>query len=55
MADTKGNASGSLAYIYELASGLQDMGYNVGMLHSEEDFVGVNEWLGEKYAELPHF
>lgn len=55
VADTKGNASGSLAYIYEIASGLQDMGYNVGMLHSEEDFVGVGEWLGENYAELPHY
>ena len=55
VADTKGNASGSLAYIYELALGLKEMGYNVGMLHSEEEFVGVGEWLGENYAELPHF
>lgn len=55
VADTKGNASGSLAYIYDIAFGLNEMGYKVGMLHSEEEFVGVAEWLGEKYADLPHY
>lgn len=52
--DTKGNPSGSLGYIYDIAYGLHTMGYNVMMLHSEEEFVGVGEWMGEKYAELPH-
>lgn len=52
--DTKGNPSGSLAYIYDVAYGLNNMGYKVMMLHSEEEFVGVGEWLGDKYAELPH-
>lgn len=52
--DTKGNPSGSLSYIYDLALGLKNMGYKVAMLHGEDDFVGVGEWLGEKYAELPH-
>lgn len=52
--DTKGIASGSLAYLYDVALGLQNMGYKVGMMYSEEDFVGVEEWLGKEYAELPH-
>lgn len=55
VADTKGNASGSLAYLYDIAFGLQEMGYKVGMLHSEEEFVGVSEWMGDKYADLPHY
>lgn len=53
--DTKGVPSGSLSYIYDIAHGLKDMGYKIGMMHSEEDFVGVEEWLGKKYAELPHY
>jgi glycosyltransferase involved in cell wall biosynthesis len=52
--DTKGVASGSLAYLYDVALGLQNMGYKVGMMYSEEDFIGVDEWLGKEYAELPH-
>ena len=55
VADTKGVPSGSLAYIYDIAFGLKEMGYNVGLMHSEEDFVGVEEWLGKEYAELPHY
>jgi hypothetical protein len=53
--DTKGVPSGSLSYIYDIALGLKNMGYNVGMMHSEEDFVGVEEWLGKQYSELPHY
>lgn len=52
--DSKGNPSGSLAYIYETAFALKEMGYNVQMLHQDKEFVGVGEWLGEKYASLPH-
>lgn len=52
--DTKGNPSGSLAYIYRTAYALKEFGYNVVMLHQEKEFVGVSSWLGEKYAELPH-
>lgn len=53
--DTKGNPSGSLEYIYKLALILKDADYNVTMLYQEEEeFVGVGEWLGEKYANLPH-
>lgn len=53
--DSKGNPSGSLSYIYETAYQLKEMGYNVQMLHQEKEFVGVGEWLGEKYSSLPHY
>ena len=52
--DTKGIPSGSLAYIYETAYQLHEAGYKVKMLHAEKEFVGVESWLGKKYAELPH-
>lgn len=53
--DTKGNPSGSLEYIYKLAYILHEDGYNVIMLYQEdEEFVGVRDWLGDKYADLPH-
>ena len=52
--DTKGNPSSTLKYIYQTADTLKDLGYNVTMLHNEKEFVGVEEWLGEKYASLPH-
>ena len=40
--DTKGNPSGSLAYIYNLALLLHNEGYKVSMLYQEqEEFVGV--------------
>ena len=52
--DTKGNPSGSLEYIYRTALTLKDLGYNVSMLHQEEEFVGVRDWLGDAAADLPH-
>ena len=52
--DTKGNPSGSLEYIYRTALTLKNLGYNVAMLHQEEEFVGVEDWLGEEAANLPH-
>ena len=52
--DTKNNPSGSLEYIYSIAMSLSKMGYNVEMLHMEEDFVGVGDWLGQEYANLTH-
>lgn len=52
--DTKGAPTGTLAYIYETAYQLKELGYNVQMLHAEKEFVGVESWLGEKYASLPH-
>lgn len=53
--DSKGAPTGSLAYIYETARQLFDMGYNVKMLHAEKEFEGVASWMGEKYSSLPHF
>lgn len=53
--DTQGMPSGSLTYMYETAYQLKELGYNVQMLHSEKEFVGVREWLGDKYADLPHY
>ena len=52
--DTKGVPSGSLLYIYKMAYELQEMGYNVTMLHNETDFVGIGQWAEKKYAELKH-
>ena len=52
--DTKGVASGSLEYIYNLAMAAKKGGYNVTMLHEETEFVGVGSWLGEDFAALPH-
>ena len=54
--DTKGNPSGSLEYIYKLAYLLKESGFNVSMLYQEaEEFVGVGDWLDEKYSSLPHY
>lgn len=52
--DTKGNPSGNVEYTYQLALQLSRLGYNVVMLHNEKDFIGVEEWLGSEYANLPH-
>ena len=52
--DTKGNPSGSLEYIYRTALTLQKLGYKVSMLHQEEEFIGVGDWLGEEAANLTH-
>ena len=52
--DTKGNPSGSIEYIYRTALTLKELGYNVSILHQEEEFVGVRDWLGDAAADLPH-
>lgn len=53
--DTKGNSSGSLAYIYKLALFLKKHDYNVAMLHQEDEFVGVGDWMPLEFTELPHY
>lgn len=53
--DSKGVPSGSLEYIYNLALILKEEGYDVSMLHTEDEFVGVESWLGKEYASLPHY
>lgn len=52
--DTKGNPASSLEYIYQTAYTLHKKGYKVALLHQEKDFIGVGDWLGEEYANLPH-
>ena len=52
--DTKGNPTSTLEYIYQTAYVLKEKGYKVTLLHQDKEFVGVGEWLGEKYANLPH-
>lgn len=53
--DTKGNAKGSISYIYRLAMSLKNSGFNPIILHEKPDYKGVSEWLGKEYMELlPH-
>ena len=52
--DTKGVPSGSLEYIYQLAKIVKDEGYDVTMLHTEEEFVGVESWLGKEFSSIKH-
>lgn len=52
--DTKGNPSGSLEYIYNLALIAKEDGYDVAMLHQEDEFVGVGDWLDERYTKIEH-
>ena len=52
--DTKGVPSRSLLYIYKVAYELHSLGYNVTMLHNENEFVGISQWADSKYSELPH-
>ena len=53
--DTKGNAKASLRYVYQMAMVLKEGGYNPIILHENKEYIGVGEWLGEKYmSELPH-
>ena len=52
--DTKGNPSSQVEYFYKTALTLKNLGYNVSMLHNEENFIGVGDWLGEEYSKIPH-
>lgn len=52
--DTKGVPSGSLEYIYQLAKIVKDEGYNVTMLHTENEFIGVESWLGREFSSMNH-
>lgn len=53
--DTKGNAKGSVRFIYQVALTLKKQGYNAIILHEKNDYTGVESWLGTEYmSELPH-
>lgn len=60
--DTKGNPTAGIANIYEHVKILNELGYRAAILHEKNDYrittdengMGINEWLGEEYAALPH-
>jgi hypothetical protein len=52
--DTKGNPKASVRYMYQFALALKNSGYNSIILHEKNDYIGVGEWLGEQYMEIPH-
>jgi len=53
--DTKGNARGSIRYIYQMALTLKNSGFNPIILHEKNDYTSVGNWLGKEYMdELPH-
>lgn len=60
--DTKGNPTAGIANIYEHVKVLNELGYKASILHEKSDYklkgdengMGITEWLGKEYAELPH-
>ena len=60
--DTKGRPAAGVTYIYELVKFLNENGYNAIILHEKNDYklksdeegMGLEEWLGTEYANLPH-
>ena len=52
--DTKGNGKGSVRYIYQVALKLKENGFNPIIMHESKDYVGVSEWLGGEYMDIPH-
>lgn len=54
VADTGGVPMASVEYIYRIAKLLNDRGHKVIMVHNKDKFIGVQNWLGFDYANLPH-
>jgi hypothetical protein len=60
--DTKGNPVASVANIYEHVKILNEEGYKAYILHQQNDYklyedengMGIANWLGAEYANLPH-
>ena len=53
--DTKGNASASVRYIYQMAHTLLKDGNNSIILHEKPDYYGVSNWMDSKFmSEIPH-
>jgi hypothetical protein len=53
--DTNGVAKASVRFIYEIAFTLKNNNFNTIILHEKNDYVGVSNWLDEKYMnEIPH-
>ena len=52
--DTKGNAKAGVRHIYEIALTLKNNGFNPIIIHENQEYTGVGQWLGEEYMSLPH-
>lgn len=60
--DTLGNPVAGVANIYEHVKVLNELGYRAYIMHEKNDYkvrgdetsMGINDWLGEEYASLPH-
>jgi len=60
--DTKGNPVASIANIYEHVKILNEQGIKACILHQQNDYklhedengMGISNWLGVEYANLPH-
>jgi len=60
--DTKGNPVAGVANIYEHVKTLNELGYKAFIMHEKDDYklrgdetsMGIADWLGEEYANLPH-
>jgi len=60
--DTKGNPVAGVANIYEHVKVLNELGYKACIMHEKDDYklhgtedgMGIDDWLGEEYAALPH-
>lgn len=52
--DSMGNPHPSLCMIYQQAMALYKNGFKISILHDEDEYVGVSNWMGEEFMELPH-
>jgi len=60
--DTQGVPKAAVAVIYEYVKILTDAGYKAFILHEKDNYkfegdensMGLSDWLGEEYANLPH-
>jgi hypothetical protein len=60
--DTKGTPTAGIANIYEHVKILNELGYSAVILHEKNDYklkadesgMGIEDWLGDEYAKLPH-
>ena len=60
--DTQGVPKASVAVIYEYVKILKEAGYDAHILHEknnykfqgDENSMGLVDWLGQEYADLPH-
>jgi len=51
--DTKNNARAAIKHIYDMALVLRENGFNSKILVEDNDYVGVKNWLDERYGIIP--